>query len=126
MDLSKVKVHHLPKKVKFFECENGNFYINEDNVITFTTYKDRDEQKLLELHNELSAIESELEHVREEFVREDLLSQRKKLRNDIEFAQLDEFEQPYQVKVTDAQFNSFIDFAKQARKDSVRSVAYAT
>ena len=126
MDLSTVKVEHLPKKTKCFECDNWNFYVSEDNVITFTTYRDVDQQKLLELHNEEWAIEKELTHVRDEFTREDLLSQLSAIRKQIKFEQAEEYEQPYSVEVTDEQYYQWIKYAKKARKDSVRSVAYAT
>lgn len=126
MDITKLKVNHLPKKVKFFECENWNFYINEDWVITFTTLREIDHEKISELHANISSIESELEHVDDIFTRDDLLSQLSRLNSKLQFEMRDEYEQPYQVKVTEKQLPLWIDFAKSAKKDSVWSVAYAT
>ena len=126
MDLSKIKAYHLPKKVVLFECENGKFYINEDWVITFNTFREVDDTKVLELHNELSSIESELEHVVDEFTREDLVAQKNHIQNQIQFQLAEDYEQPYSVKVTEAQLPKWIEYAKSAKKDSVWSVAYAT
>lgn len=126
MDITKLKVAHLPKKVKFFECENGNFYINEDGVITFTTLREINSEKISELHADISSIESELEHVEDVFTREDLLAQLSRLNNKLQFEMREEYEHPYQVKVTEAQLPQWIEYAKSAKKDSVWSVAYAT
>lgn len=126
MDLSKIKAYHLPKKVCVFECENGKFYLNEDGVITFTTFREVDNEKILELHNELSAVESELEHTDDLFTREDLLAQKNRINSAIKFELAEDYEQPYSVKITEAQLPKWIEAAKSAKKDSVWSVAYAT
>lgn len=124
MDITKIGVHHLPKKTAFFKCENGNFYINEDNWIWFSTFRDVNELKLQWLYNDIESIESEIDHCRDLFERQELQSKKSQINEDIKKELQDEIDQPYRVKITDKQFSSFLSKMKEASKDSVRSIAW--
>ena len=126
MKIEQFGIHRLPKKTVLFECANWNFYINELWVITFTTFREKDEIKLAELHNNLEAINSELSVVSDLFQLEDLTLQKNQIEKEIKKELQDEIEQPYQVTLSEKQVYVWLDKAKQARKDSVRSVAYTT
>ena len=129
-NIENVKVSRLPKTTKFFSCEDGYFTINEDMVIHMFVKRDCNELKLSELRQEIEETERALDDIslcREE--RDELQSKLYSLESEYAYESETVRKLPYRC-VFKSTSSHLIDLrllsAKDAKKDSVRSVAYAT
>ena len=129
-NLNSIKVSRLPKSVKFFECSDGYFAINEDMEIRMFANRDVDEIKIMELQQEIQETERQLENPslpREEL--EELKSKLYSLESEYRYESETIRKLPYVCKFN-SQETHLLDlwklYAKDAKQDTVRSVARAT
>lgn len=129
-NINNLKVTRLPKSTKFFACEDGYFTINEDMVIHMYANRDVNQLAIMDLQNNIQEIECQLENPslpREE--REELQSKLYQLESQYAYESETVRKLPYRC-VFKSSSSHLVDqrilYAKDAKKDSVRSVAYAT
>lgn len=131
-NINNIKVSHLPKAVKFFNSTDGHFEINEDWEIRMFAKRDCDELKLSELRQEIDETERALDDnslCREE--RQELQTKLYSLESAFRYESETIRKLPYVCRFKDTNnLEFYLDqwklYAKDAKQDTVRSIAYAT
>lgn len=128
-DLNSIKVSRLPKSVKFFEASDGYFTINEDMEIRMYANKETNEIRIMELQAEIQEIERQMEHIECQEEAQELKSKLYQLEADFRYESETIKKLPYVCKFVDK--DSYLLeqrklYAKDAKQDTVRSIARAT
>lgn len=81
LDLKKISAETMPQKKVLFKTSNGNFYINEEGVITFDYQRKPDLEKVAVYESTIHQLETELKNVEtiteEESIKREIRNQEK-------------------------------------------------
>ena len=112
-DFNNCKKRELVQWKDYIVCSNGRFQISSDMEIRMVLKREPDEIKLSELQNEIDELKSKLYDLETQFNNESQL----------------EYVAPYICRFDEKEnylLDMFFDYTKDAKKDTVKSVAYAT
>lgn len=123
------KKRELVQWKDFLECSNGKFQISSDMELRMVLKREPNEITLSELQNDIDETEKELEKSVDKCEIDELKSKLYDLESQFNNEAQLEYVAPYICRF-DEQENYLLDrrfeYTKDAKKDTVKSVAYAT
>lgn len=128
-DFNNCKKRELVQWKDYIVCSNGRFQISSDMEIRMVLKREPDEIKLSELQNEIDATERDLQNSIDKCEIDELKSKLYDLETQFNNESQLEYVAPYICRFDEKEnylLDMFFDYTKDAKKDTVKSVAYAT
>lgn len=126
LDLKKISAETMPQKKVLFKTSNGNFYINEEWVITFDYQRKPDLEKVAVYESTIHQLETELKNVEtiteEESLKREIRNQEKLMNYELQDIRISPY---FVILESEEQIKDFIWCLKMWNENTVWSCAYS-